>query len=63
MRFSIDVVALDRAGGVVDVVTDMPPWRVRLPRRGAASVLELPAGSVSRSGIRIGHRVAFEEVT
>ena len=61
MRFSIDVVALNRSGEVVDVVTGMRPWRIRLPRRGVVGVLELPAGSVSRSGVRIGHTVALEE--
>ena len=61
MRFSIDIVALNRSGEVVDVVTGMRPWRIRLPRRGVVGVLELPAGSVSRSGVRIGHTVALEE--
>ena len=61
MRFSIDVVALNRSGVVVDMVTEMRPWRIRLPRRGAVGVLELPAGSVSRCEVRIGHTVALEE--
>ena len=61
MRFSIDIVALDRSGEVVDVVTGMRPWRIRLPRRGVVGVLELPAGSVSRCDVRIGHTVALEE--
>src|SRR5690242_20706840 len=44
MRFAIDVVALDARGVVVDRVTALKPWRIRLPRRGTAGVLELPAG-------------------
>ena len=60
MRFAIDMVALDDAGIVIDRVANLKPWRVRLPRRGTAGVLELPVGTLSRSGTDIGHRIAFE---
>ena len=60
MRFTIDVVALDERGVVVDRVSNLKPWRIRLPRRGTAGVLELPAGTLDRSGTAIGHRIEFE---
>jgi hypothetical protein len=60
MRFTIDVVALDEEGIVIDCVSNLKPWRVRLPRRGTAGVLELPAGRVAESGTTIGHRILFE---
>ena len=60
MRFAIDVVALDEAGMVIDCVSNMGPWRVRLPRRGTAGVLELPAGTLAASGTNVGHRVLLE---
>ena len=60
MRFAIDVVALDADGTVVDLVPRLRPWRLRLPRRGTAGVLELPAGSLDRTGTRLGHTVIFE---
>jgi len=60
MRFAIDVVALDARGVVVDVVTDLRPWRLRLPRPGTFGVLELPAGTVMASRTRLGHRISFE---
>lgn len=60
MRFTIDVVALDRDGVVVDAVPDMNPWRIRLPRRGTAGVLELEAGALRRTGTKLGDRIAFE---
>jgi hypothetical protein len=60
MRFAIDVVALDARGVVVDVVTDLRPWRLRLPRPGTLGVLELPAGTVRMSRTRLGHRISFE---
>ena len=57
MRFAIDVVALDDRGIVVDQVTALKPWRIRLPRRGTAGVLELPAGALDATGTKIGHRI------
>jgi uncharacterized membrane protein (UPF0127 family) len=60
MRFTIDVVALDEDGIVIDCVSHLKPWRIRLPRRGTAGVLELPAGRVAESGTTIGHRILFE---
>ncbi len=57
MRFAIDVVALDDQGVVVDQVAALKPWRIRLPRRGTAGVLELPAGAIDATGIQIGHRI------
>jgi uncharacterized membrane protein (UPF0127 family) len=60
MRFAIDIVALDDRGVVIDRVANLKPWRIRLPRRGTAGVLELPVGTLSRSGTDIGHRITFE---
>lgn len=62
MKFAIDVVALDANGVVVDRVVNLQPWRVRLPRRGAAGVLELPAGWLDRTGTALGHRIEFSVV-
>ncbi len=63
MRFAIDVVALDARGVVVDVVTDLRPWRLRLPRPGTLGVLELPAGTVMQTRTRLGHSIVFEPAT
>jgi uncharacterized membrane protein (UPF0127 family) len=60
MRFAIDVIALDDEGRVIDCVEDMAPWRLRLPRRGTAGVLELAAGTLSAAGTRVGHVITFE---
>lgn len=59
MRFPIDLIALDAAGIVIDRVTHLQPWRIRLPRRGTAGVLELPAGSLDATGTAMGHQVEF----
>jgi uncharacterized membrane protein (UPF0127 family) len=63
MRFTIDVVALNQDGVVVDAVPNMSPWRIRLPRRGTAGVLELEAGALARTGTKLGDRIAFEDGT
>ena len=60
MRFAIDVLALDEAGTVIDCVSNLKPWRLRLPRRGTAGVLELPAGTLAASGTAVGHHVLLE---
>ena len=60
MRFTIDVLALDEAGMVIDCVSNLRPWRVRLPRRGTAGVLELPAGTLAASHTSLGHRILIE---
>ena len=60
MRFAIDVLALDEAGNVIDCVSNLKPWRLRLPRRGTAGVLELPAGTLAASGTAVGHQVLLE---
>ncbi len=57
MRFAIDIVALDARGVVVDQVAGLRPWRIRLPRRGTAGVLELPSGTLDATGTVVGHRI------
>ena len=61
MRYSIDVVALDASGTVIDLVAGFRPWRVRLPTRGVIGVLELPAGTLAATGTRLGHRVVMTQ--
>ena len=46
MRFDLDLVWLDREGRVLAVDEGVPPRRVR-GRRGAAAVIEVPAGLAS----------------
>jgi len=60
MRFAIDVVALDEAGTVIDCVSNLRPWRMRLPRAGTAGVLELPAGTLEASRTSMGHTIVLE---
>jgi len=55
-----DVLALDESGMVIDCVSNLRPWRVRLPRRGTAGVLELPAGTLAASQTSLGGQILIE---
>lgn len=63
MRFAIDVIAMNEHGIVVDAVSTMKPWRMRLPRPGAYSVLELPAGTIGHPPTAVGHRIRIHQAT
>ncbi len=60
MRFPIDVVFASADGRVVDVIPDLRPWAITLPRRGAQVALELPVGAIARSGTVPGDRIERE---
>ena len=57
MRFPIDVLYLDRDRVVIHIEEDLKPWRVAAIRVLAASVLELPTGTVRDSGTTLGDQV------
>ncbi|MFD4915678.1 DUF192 domain-containing protein [Streptomyces virginiae] len=59
MRFAIDVAYLDRAFGVLAVVT-MAPGRLGLPRLRSRHVLESAAGAMAGWGLRAGTTVAVD---
>jgi len=60
MRFPIDALFVGPADlhgdrRVVAMRQDLPPWRgIVLPVRGAAGVVELAAGTLASSGLRVG---------
>jgi len=60
MRFAIDAVFVDRAGRVVRVFERLPPWRTAVFARGAAEVVELPAGTASQTRTQAGDEIVFE---
>jgi len=61
MRFAIDVLFLDQDNVIVRVAEEIVPFRMRL-KRGARSVLELPAGRAARVGVQTGEKVDFVPV-
>jgi uncharacterized membrane protein (UPF0127 family) len=57
MRFAIDAIFLDRENRVVGVTKDIKPNRLTRLYFKAASVLELPAGTVDATSTAIGNEV------
>lgn len=60
MRFSIDAVYIDRRGEVVKLVAALKPFRVSGVLRGAASVIELPSGTIARTNTALGDQLSIE---
>lgn len=61
MRFPIDAVFVDRELRVLRVKANLAPWRIA-SKRGAKAVLELPAGTCERRGVREGDHLVLEGV-
>jgi len=59
MRFPIDAVYLDRDRKVVHLEEALKPWRLAAVRANAASVLELPAGTVRATTTALGDQIDF----
>lgn len=68
MRFSIDVIWMDRNGKIVDIVEGMKPCkslfrcRTYMPKHKANYVLELNAGAVQDLGIKVGDTIGLPDV-
>jgi uncharacterized membrane protein (UPF0127 family) len=67
MRFPIDALFLSKPDNdgtrrVVGIREDLPAWRgIVMPVRHAEGVVELPAGTLARHGVRVDDIVTFEE--
>ncbi|KAB0668554.1 DUF192 domain-containing protein [Oryzomonas sagensis] len=57
MRFTIDAVFLDGDNRVVAQIPSLPPNRISPIYRRAASVIELPAGTLAGIGLAIGETI------
>ncbi|MEO5823182.1 MAG: DUF192 domain-containing protein [Vicinamibacteraceae bacterium] len=61
MRFPLDLIFLGRDGRVVKTAAAVQPWRIRAAWR-AFAVVELPTGSVARSGTRSGDVIELRTI-
>jgi uncharacterized membrane protein (UPF0127 family) len=61
MKFPIDLVYLDRKNKVRKVRHAVPAWRLSACFT-AHSILELPAGSVEKTGTQAGDELSIETV-
>jgi protein-S-isoprenylcysteine O-methyltransferase Ste14/uncharacterized membrane protein (UPF0127 family) len=59
MRYPVDLAFLDDRQRVVHTVTGIGPGRISPRVAHAASVLELPAGKLARSGVREGSHIGI----
>ena len=59
MKFALDLIYIDRKKVVKKVISNIPPWRVSycLP---AHSILELPVGTIQRTGTTKGDQLQFD---
>lgn len=59
MRFSIDVVFLDKDFRVVGAFSDVGPWRVLTGVKGGVHTLELASGALEMTGTKVGHGLEY----
>lgn len=57
MRFSLDVVFLNKDMQVLSVLRDVKPWRMTWPVPGALSAVEMTAGTLADKQIEIGDQL------
>ncbi|HEY0684421.1 MAG TPA: DUF192 domain-containing protein [Steroidobacter sp.] len=63
MRFNIDVVFLNRQMRVLELVEQVPPWRVVIAPRGTRRVLELAGGKIAATRLTVGTYLMVEALT
>ena len=57
MNFPLDVLFADRQGRVLFMYRGIKPWRVGRLVRGARMAIELPTGSIERTGTEVGDQL------
>ena len=57
MKYSLDLIFLDREHRVVEVQENIRPWRISKVTLQAHSVLELPAGTLARTETCVGDQL------
>jgi hypothetical protein len=60
VKFPIDLIYLDSRFVVVALRARLKPWRTHKPKAVANYLIELPAGTISRSKVKIGHKIALQ---
>ena len=59
MRFALDVLFLSRDGEVVSAFPNLEPGQRTRLQKGAYHALELPAGTIDRSGTAVGDMIKW----
>ena len=63
MLFSLDLLFLSEKGEVLQALPSVRPWRFSPCVRGAHSVVELPAGTITATRTKKTHRLVFSELS
>ena len=61
MRFSIDLVFVDRPLSITRIIPNVPPWRMAFGGRNAWGVLEMAAGAADAFSLTVGDVLTFSE--
>jgi len=60
VKFPIDLIYLDSKFVVVELRVGLKPWRTHRPKAITNYLIELPAGTISRLKVKIGHKIALQ---
>ena len=60
MRFTIDVIFLDKENKVLGMSSNVKPYRLRWAPKGTFSVLEVSDGNVNKTGIHLDDQLLFD---
>jgi uncharacterized protein len=60
MNYAIDVVYLNREMQIVAIDECLPPKRIGKLYKHAESVVELPSGTVTKTGTKVGHMLQIK---
>ena len=63
MSMAIDVLALDKNNVVIGAYESVKPWRICGLSLRTKSVLELPAGRISRCQVSVGDRLQIQSLS
>ena len=61
MSFGLDLLFLDERGKVLELIRSFPPWKRTRRVSGARYVLEVPVGTIDRSGTQVGDELAWQD--
>jgi hypothetical protein len=58
--FSFDIIWLDAGKRIVDMRTVRPFRLIEVPKKAAKYFIELPKGSIKKSGVKMGQKINFD---
>jgi len=61
LRFFIDVIFLDPNFFVIEIYQRLKPWRIHRPKVDVSYIVELPAGTIFRTNVKIGHKLTLRK--